>query len=287
MLKTELITFNVRERGRTARGKDRNFDTVALAKLINGAAVQEKVKHGDMVGYYGHWPRLKFGMEPAEGGIVDGKVVSIEPAIRTLEISAKPDGTITHRAEFLATPGGVAAQALYNSKAGGFSSAIVTSPSTDPAVPTGFYGFDYVLEPNFTFNRGHKLALDSANLAEDDEELILMLDGVVGDYSQGAGVLAELFDSVHGQLQQALAALEKTSNENEQLIAMIAKGGAVNLDSINLEDARIAPEKHDLPENWDRFTSMPLVPLQKMKSDAAESGPTGPGAPLVRRLLGG
>lgn len=285
MLITDSITFNVRERGRTARGKDRNFDTVALAKLINGAAVQEKVKHGDMVGYYGHWPRLKFGMEPAEGGIVDGKVVSIDPAIRTVELSAKPDGTIIHRAEFLNTPGGVVAKALYQSKTGGFSSAIVTAPSTDPAVPTGFYGFDYVLEPNFTFNRGHKLALDAASAAESEEDFMLMLDGVVGDYTQGSGVLAELFDSVHGQLQQALAALERAASENESLIAILAKGGTVNLDSIHLEDARIAPERHSLPENWDRFTSMPLVGLQTLPSEKAAAEPTGPMSGLVQRML--
>lgn len=280
---TEPITFNVRERGRSARGQDRNFDTVALAKLINSAAVQEKVKHGDMVGYYGHWPRLKFGMEPAEGGIIDGKVVSIDPAVRTVELKANPDGSITHRTEFLNTPGGVVAKALFNSKAGGFSSAIVTSPNTNPAVPIGFYGFDYVLEPNFTFNRGHKLALDSVGEGG-EEELMLMLDGVVGDYAQGSGVLAQLFDSVHGQLQQALAALEKATHDNEQLIAMIAKGGAVNLDSIQLEDARIAPDRHSLPENWDRFTSMPLAALQKLEEDKPIEA-SGPLSGLVNRLL--
>lgn len=284
MLITEPITFNVRERGRAARGKDRNFDTVALAKLINSAGVQEKVKHGDMVGYYGHWPRLKFGMEPAEGGIVDGKVVSIDPAIRTVELSAKPDGTITHRAEFLNTPGGVVAKALHLSKTGGFSSAIVTAPGTDPSVPTGFYGFDYVLEPNFTFNRGHKLALDAAGVADMEEDFMVTLDGVVGDYAQGSGVLAQLFDSVHAQLQQALAALEKSAHENEALIAMLAKGGAVNLDSINLEDARIAPERHSLPEDWDRFTRMPLVGLQKLDDEKPQEA-SGPLSGVVNRML--
>lgn len=281
---TDLITFNVRERGRTARGKDRNFDTVALAKLINSASVQEKVKHGDMVGYYGHWPRLKFGMDPSEGGIVDGKVVHIDPAIRTVELNAKPDGTISHRTEFLNTPGGVVAKALYLSKAGGFSSAIVTAPNTNPAVPTAFEGFDYVKEPNFTFNRGHKLSLDSVN-EDESEELIVMLDNVVGDYTHGSVVLAQLFDSVHAQLQQALAALEKSTQDNESLIAMIAKGGAVSLDSINLEDARIAPDRHSLPEDWDRFTSMPLVALQKLPTEKTASDPTGPLSGLVNRLI--
>lgn len=282
---TDSITFNVRERGRTARGKDRNFDTVALAKLINSAAVQERVRHGDLVGYYGHWPRVKFGMDPSEGGIVDGKVVHIDPAIRTIELSAQPDGTITHRTEFLNTPGGMVAKALYLAKVGGFSSAIVTVPSTNPALPTAFEGFDYVKEPNFTFNRGYKLALDSAS-EDEGEALMVMLDHVVDDYAHGSVVLAQLFDSVHVQLQQALAALERSTQDNETLIAMIAKGGAVNLDSINLEDARIPAERHDLPDDWDRFTSMPLAGLQKLDS-AQASEPTGPLSNLVRRFTGG
>ena len=97
-LVTDSITYNVRERGRKHRGVDRNFDTAALAALINGAGVQEKVKHGDMMGYLGHWPRVKFGMEVTEGGIDPGtgKAVSLPMAIRTVELHADPDGSITH-----------------------------------------------------------------------------------------------------------------------------------------------------------------------------------------------
>lgn len=271
---TDTITFNVRERGRVARGKDRNFDTVALASLINGAAVQEKVKHGDMVGYYGHWPRLKFGMEPAEGGIVDGKVVAVEPAIRIVELKAESDGTIRHRTEFLNTPGGVLAKALYDSKTGGFSSAIVTAPNTSPGVPIGFYGFDYVLEPNYTFNRGHKLVLDSAELAE--EGVLEFLDSVVSDYASGADVMAGLFDSVHRQLGDALAALEKATNENEVYLAMLAKRGLTQvLDSVNSPELdRIAPVRHALPEDWDRFTEMPLVALDSVGGDKKDKPDT-------------
>lgn len=283
---TDLITFNVRERGRKARGKDRNFDTVALAKLINSAGVQEKVKHGDMVGYYGHWPRLKFGMEPAEGGVIDGKVVAIDPALRTIELSAKPDGTISHRTEFLDTAGGIVARSLHLSKTGGFSSAIVTAPGTSPDIPTGFYGFDYVLEPNFTYNRGHKLALDAAGVVEEGDEFMAMLDGVVGDYAGGAGALAALFDSVHAQLQSALAALEKSTDENETLMAMLANGGGHALDSAALSGTRIAGQRLSAPEDWERYTSMPLEGLQEMPKEGRGDA-KGPLSGLVNRFLKG
>ena len=160
-IKTGRIKYNVNNRGRAFRGKDRHFDTTALAKLVNGGACQERVAKGDMLGYYGHWPRVKFGMEPIEGGIVGGKAVAIEPAIRTTFLKAYDDGTIEHESEFLETEPGKAAARLFLSKAGGFSSAIDAPKRGNVNVPSAFYGFDYVLEPNYTTNRGYML--DSVN----------------------------------------------------------------------------------------------------------------------------
>ena len=73
-LRTEEITYNVHDRGRQALGQDRRYDLDLLAKVINSPATQERVKSGDMLGYYGHWPRRVFGMAMCEGGIVNGKV---------------------------------------------------------------------------------------------------------------------------------------------------------------------------------------------------------------------
>lgn len=36
-----------------------------------------------MRGYFGQWPRIKFGMMPAEGGLIDGKSIAVEPALLT------------------------------------------------------------------------------------------------------------------------------------------------------------------------------------------------------------
>lgn len=152
-MKTEVIRYNLRERGRTYRGKPRNFDIPRMVAAINSGACQEKVKHRDMLGYYGHWPRVKFGMNPSEGGVVDGNVVRVEPAIVTTYLKALDDGTIEHQAEFLDNEAGRLAYALYKTKAGGFSSAIDEFKSPGPE----FYGFDYVLEPNYTTNRGYTL----------------------------------------------------------------------------------------------------------------------------------
>lgn len=257
---TEKITYNVKERGRKHLGQDRNFDTAALSKLINGPKVQEKVKHGDMLGFLGHWPRIKFGMEPAEGGIVDGKAVVLPVAIRTIELSAQPDGTITHRTEFLDTEHGQAALSLYNSKAGGFSSAIYTVPNTTPAISKGFYGFDFVYTPNYTTNRGHSVALDGV-----EGGVGALLDAVLLMAGEGDMEMRALFDSLHGQHLSALESMERLSRQNDWLINRLAKikgtDAAAVLDSISLEDTRIAPSRRvDLPD-FSKFKTAPLESL--------------------------
>jgi len=266
--KTDLIVYNVRERGRKARGQDRNFDTVALARLINGAAVQEKVRHGDMNGYYGHWPRQVLGMEPSEGGIVDGKVISIPPALRTIELRADPDGTIYYRAEFLDTNEGKIAAKLFASKSGGFSSAIDAIPGTNPAVPKGFYGFDYVGEPNYTTNRGHKVVLDGVerDLTE-REELLVLLDSAVGESMGAATALAAMLDAVQAQHMLALQTLERLEVENNDLLGRLSRGraGAV------LDSVRQGPVMVEHAPDFERFRSMPLAGLQELEQERAET----------------
>ncbi len=248
-MKTEVIRFNVRERGRRYRGQDRNFDTAALAALVNGPEVQERVKNGDLLGYYGHWPRVKFGLDVQEGALVGGKPVHLEPAIRTTSIKAYPDGTIEHQAEFLDTAPGRLAQRLYQSKTGGFSSAINAPRRGSTQVPNGFYGFDYVLEPNYTGNRGY--ALDSAGNRIDREELdesevevldaveeytgmvqatTAMLDRVQADYDRQAEVLLALQEEnveYQTKIAQLQAALDSARDDLVKAMALApAQAGA-------------------------------------------------------------
>lgn len=262
MFVTDHITYNVTDRGRKARGQDRNFDTVALAKLVNGPSVQEKVKHGDMLGFLGHWPRIKFGMEPAEGGVVDGKAVVMPTAVRTIELSASPDGTITHRTEFLDTEHGEAALRLFKSKAGGFSSAIDAVPGTSPAITRGFYGFDYVYEPNFTKNRGHSITLDGVG-----EDMAGLLDAVLLMAGEGDVEMRALFDSLHGQHLSALEAMERLSRQNDWLINRLAKikgTDAAMLDSVLFEDSRIAPVRAVSIPDYERFKTERLESLDSL-----------------------
>lgn len=279
---TDSITFNVRERGRKYRGVDRNFDTARLATLINSPAVQEKVKHGDMLGYLGHWPRVKFGMEVCEGGIDQstGKAVSLPVAVRTTELAAQPDGTITHRAEFLDTEAGEIAAGLYRSKAGGFSSAIDAVPRTSPAIPRGFYGFDFVYEPNFTKNRGHVVTLDSASVSE-DLRLAMLLDSALAHAGVEQEEMLAIFDGLHAQHVDALAALERMANERDELLDRLAAAKGMDkqavLDSVFLEDARLAPARvlsADISK-WTNLRGAPLAALSALPTPAAAPSPEG------------
>lgn len=244
-MRTGIITYNVRERGRQHRGAERNFDTVALAALINSGDVQERVKNRDMHGYNGHWPRMIFGMNPVEGGIHEGRQITLEPALTLTSLEASPDGVIRYEVEFNDNPPGRVAHRLWKSKRGGFSSAIDCVRRGGQDVPIGFYGFDYVLEPNFAKNRGFTLdGVDSVP----EEGRVVLLDGVAF-VPQGERALA--LDGVAAEVQAGTAAMDRDyqvllkaneelaqtvgrlATENNELVGLLAKRGATpTLDAV-------------------------------------------------------
>ncbi|MEJ7804443.1 MAG: hypothetical protein WKG03_00765 [Telluria sp.] len=231
---TDTIRYNVNERGRAHRGKDRNFDLRALTALVNSPEIQERVRNRDLVGYYGHWQRMRFGMTPPETVIMDGKSVNIEPAIVTTYLRAEADGTIEHRTEFLDTASGKVAARLHKSKAGGFSSAINATARGNLSVPVEFAGFDYVLEPNYTTNRGYVFD----GVAQPGEGSIF--DFVMQEQHQNATVMAALYDGLQGDHALALQTLAKLQEDNEELLSLLAsRGGAALFDGVGAE--AIAP----------------------------------------------
>ena len=282
---TDSITYNVNQRGRRYIGRDRVFDTAALAQMVNSGRVQERVKAGDMVGFYGHWPRIKLGMIPSEGGIVDGKVVHVEPALRTIELSAQPDGTITHRTEFLDTASGEIAQSLFKAGQGGFSSAIDAVPRTNPHVPRLFAGFDYVLEPNYNTNRGTVRVLDSATDAQ-----AALLDSALQQAAEADELLARLFDSLQDQFEQAQQTIRHLSGQNEALLALLAKRAPVAGSAPVLDSAAgfALPRREpagDL-EAMRAYRNMPRASLQPLPRPAEAQDRSSPEAGLLERRYG-
>lgn len=219
-METKIIKYNLKDRGRKYRGKDRHFDIDAIVKAINSPACQERVRKRDMLGYYGHWPRMKFGIYPAEGGLEGGKPAIVEPALVTTVLRAYPDGTVEHRAEFLDTDSGKIAARLFQNRVGGFSSAI------DAAAPA-FYGFDYVLEPNYSTNRGWALdSVDCEGMTLDDVEA-----AIKGEQLRGVMELVRRYETA---LDYANDRIEKLAEENEQLLSAAAAGRAETLDSVSV-----------------------------------------------------
>jgi hypothetical protein len=206
--KLPLITYNLKDRGRKFTGQERNFNIRAIMDSINGPSTQEKIKTRGMLGYFGHKMRVLAGLEPQESVVIGGKYNEIEPAIVTTYLEAFPDGTIKHQTEFLDTESGRKAARLYASKIGGFSSAI------DEKRPE-FYGFDYVLQPNYHHNRPY--SLDSvAGLTFDS-----VLAEAIGEEEAGWLSIIGQKDAVIQQLQ---AALDSAVEENEQYASMLASG---------------------------------------------------------------
>jgi hypothetical protein len=260
--KTEIIRYNVRERGRAHRGKDRNFDLRALASLVNSPEIQERVKNRDMVGYYGHWQRMKFGLTPPETVIVDGRNVNLEPAIVTTMLRADADGNIEHQTEFLDTAAGKIAARLHKSKTGGFSSAINAVPRGNFDVATAFAGFDYVLEPNYTTNRGY--IFDSAGAAAEGS----IFDFVMQDYHTGTAHMATLYDSLQGDHMLALQTLQRVQEENMELLSILAASNSrAVLDGVdNAVAPRMVAKKAttDFARTAAMFRNADLVGLEKL-----------------------
>ncbi len=270
--KSGKIQYNVQHRGREHRGKDRRFDLRAMAALVNSLAIQERVRNRDMVGYYGHWQRMKFGLIPPETVVVDGKLINIEPAIVTTYLRAYDDGNIEHETEFLDNPSGKIAARLHDSKTGGFSSAVFAKPSGNLDVPTEFAGFDYVLEPNYTTNRGYVFDGVSADIEADRERMLL--DSVM--HSQHAlSAMNVLYDSLQSDHLLALQTIQRLMEENEELLSMQARSGQI-LDSVGapgkLPSMVDTAATEAFRKNASAFKTAILPGFEKLREERVDAG---------------
>ena len=116
-----------------------------MVNKINSPEVQELVSSGDLFGFNGHEIRARFGMYPPDQWVDEktGRIIKIQPALRTIRLEADDDGNVVTQHEFLDTDDGQFAARLYANKAGGFSSAINRRRKPDGFYEvTGFHGFD-------------------------------------------------------------------------------------------------------------------------------------------------
>jgi hypothetical protein len=220
--KTDLITYNLAERGRKHSGVDRSdMDIQSAINHINSASVQELVNSGDLFGYYGHETRARFGMSPPDSWVNSaGETVPIVPAIRTIKLSANSNGDVTHKAEFLNTNEGKYSEGLYASKVGGFSSAIMRKRGSNGLYGvTGFYGFDYVRSPNYNTNRGESL-FDALFVEEEDGEFAF--DSVAGMTPQQSMIKSALETAIMHQYDSITTAIASDAMINHYQNEVVA-----------------------------------------------------------------
>lgn len=274
-METPVIRYNLRERGRKHVGQPRNFNIKAICDAINGPACQERVATRGLVGYYGHMPRIRFGMNPVEGVLDNGKYVPIEPAFVTTYLKADYDGNVEHRAEFLDTAAGRLAAKLFDSKMGGFSSAIDTNRPE-------FHGLDYVLEPNFIQNSYRGVVLDDAMSGNIGE---LTYDDVyAAEKDEQARAMVVLLDNINAERSATNAVIERLQSENEQLLSMLAKKGiepSAVLDAASVLPVAVSISAADrINRDAKLFRSADLPTFVAPAEDAAQK------SPLYDRLLG-
>lgn len=235
-MKTPVIRYNLKDRGRKFTGLPRNFNVRSVCDAINSAACQETVASRGMIGFYGHLPRVRYGLKPAEGGIEKGKYAPVEPAFVTTYLKADYEGNVEHRAEFLDTTSGQLVAKLWGQQVGGFSSAINREN-------TAFYGFDYVTQPNFLENSFRGVVLD--DVLGGGAEGLAYDDVYTAEHEEQARSMMILLDSVQAERTRANEVIERLSAENEQLLSMLAAKGmsaAVVLDGAHISPIAVAKE---------------------------------------------
>ncbi|OJU92394.1 MAG: hypothetical protein BGO19_14045 [Acinetobacter sp. 38-8] len=210
--KTKRITFNLHERGRKHSGKDRsNVDMNEMIRQINSPQVQEMVKTGTLYGFNGHEIRKRYGMNPPDSTVIDGKVVYLERSFRTLECYADKNGNVSHVTEFLDNESGEWARKQYLARIGGFSSAQNYKKAGLGLIPVGFFGFDYVGQPNYSTNVGDGQLFDGLAIPVEQNGLVACFDSATDLtlLSPSEAMIAHLleqqivrdFDNIHTQLQ--------------------------------------------------------------------------------------
>lgn len=217
---TPPITYNLNDRGRAASGIARAYKSVpAIVSAINGPRTQEMVKRRDLLGFFSHVPRRMFGLFPLDNaGFVGGQQKTFLPAFVTTQLSAAPDGTVTHVAEFLDTEPGRAACDMWNAKVGGFSTAMDENTS-----PVLFAGLDYVGIPNYSENRGYSLDSGAGDGIDDDIAAYMAMVSAMRMTLDSGGMAPSDVLSAFGAAQERIAQLER---ENVELLAIAARRGA-------------------------------------------------------------
>lgn len=157
----------------------RKYLISAVADILNSPETQERMKLGELYGFYGHGRREAHYNRTGSIRLPETSVIMVEgapvvvdnvPSNRTIDISVSPDGIVTHTQEILDTPTGNIVDGMERSQAGGWSWATKGGVQAGHAIIREYAGMDFVGIPNF-------ISLDRAALMtespEDEERQIV------------------------------------------------------------------------------------------------------------------
>lgn len=295
--RTGVIRYNLNDRGRHFNGVDRDVDIAAAMRLINGPAVQELVRQGDVYGYIGHTFREKYGLNVPESVTEGGKVVVLEPCARTVYIKCLPDGTVEHEQEFLNNAPGRIGGRLFDSKAYGFSSVFHAPEENGKRTPRTFHGLDFVRVPNYNTNKGYDAMLDSVEPGAIESlgfagECAAMMDSVDAIMAQNDAQAADISEAYLHQCKVN----DDLVDLNARLMLRLQKAGSgAMLDSIDpttlQRGSEFLPSRAaDMLDSADRFMKATLPDLEP-SPEAVEadkkSGVLAKSIDMVRKVIGG
>lgn len=242
--------YSLFEEGRKYSGNHRKYLIENAREVCYSPKVREQIKLREALGYYGHGIRQKAGrLRPQELNYAEtagGREVEIiaVPSNVTTQFDVAQDGTVTHTQDVLKTPSGEIVSSLHKSRVGGFSWAChgVDGGQHSPTELDDFAGFDYVLRPDFSYNRGYIL-----EGAGDVDQLVLeCVEAVVKDQAKAEAIVrswkmdsdadmrgrryrnavyeaeAKMF-SMQDRLDEMQRKLDKAAREASKLIAEGAK----------------------------------------------------------------
>ncbi|MEB2478219.1 head processing protein [Citrobacter freundii] len=217
---TELFRKNTYQNGR-------QYLVSAVSDIFNSPETQERMKLGELYGFYGHGRREAHFNKTGSIRLPETSVIMVEgapvvvdnvPSNRTLDISVSPDGIVSHTQEILDTPTGQIVNGMEKSQAGGWSWATKGGTQNGKAIIREYAGMDYVGIPNF-------LSLDRVALmtesAEDEQAQICAVLMENGMTEAGAVDVYHHFR----KMRDGSALLEAAERATELELDMLAQQG--------------------------------------------------------------
>lgn len=231
--------FSLLDNERKYTGTHRKYVISNARDICYAPKTREMIEKREALGFYGHMGRVLCGRPSLQVQELDvitlpngtQAMVSHIPSNVTVSFDVDVDGTVRHKQEILDTETGKIVSGLHASRVGGFSWAC---PGTDGGknkltTLTGFAGFDYVLTPGFSSNRGYVLESAQTDIVLESVAAIVGNDKraeqIIAGWSYEPPEIARLRDNaIHAsrekcfELQEANTGLrEQVSNLEEKL----------------------------------------------------------------------